>query len=68
MSYGPSIDDAYKQAGVYASQILGGDKPQNLPVLLPSKYDLVINLKTANRLKLKIPTSMLTRAKLLRRK
>ncbi len=68
MSYGPSIDEAYQQAGVYASQILGGDKPQNLPVMLPSKYDLVINLKTANKQNLKIPISMLTRAILLRRK
>ncbi len=68
MSYGPSIDDAYRQAGVYASQILGGDKPQNLPVLLPTKYDLVINLRAASRMNLKIPISMLTRAVLLRRK
>jgi putative ABC transport system substrate-binding protein len=68
MSYGPSIIDAYQWAGVYAAQILDGAKPKDLPVLLPDRYELVINVKTANQMKFKIPISMLTRAVLLQRK
>ena len=62
MSYGPSIKDAYYQTGVYVGRILDGDLLKNMPVMLPDKFELVINLKTANKLNLKIPMSLLTRA------
>jgi putative ABC transport system substrate-binding protein len=68
MSYGPSIADAYKTDGAYVGQILDGDSPKDMPVRLPSTYELVINLKTTNKMGFKIPTSMLMRATLVRRK
>ena len=62
LSYGPSLADMYRRAAVYVDKILKGAKPADLPMELPVKYDLVVNLKTAKALGLRIPQSLLVRA------
>jgi putative ABC transport system substrate-binding protein len=62
ISYGPDSIEPYRQAAGYVDRILRGEKPTNLPVQAPAKYDLVINLKTAKSLDLRVPPSLLARA------
>jgi putative tryptophan/tyrosine transport system substrate-binding protein len=59
MSFGPSFPEVYRQLGGYTGRVLGGQKPADMPVLLPAKFEFVLNLKNAKALGLEIPPGVL---------
>ena len=62
LSYGPDVIDSYRRAASYVDRILRGVKPADLPVQLPTKFEMIVNLKTAKALGLTVPQSILLRA------
>jgi putative ABC transport system substrate-binding protein len=62
MSYGSDLTDQFRQTGAYAGRILKGEKPSEMPVQLPTKFEFVLNLQTAKALGIDMPESLLARA------
>ena len=62
LAYGASLADSYRQTGIYTSRILKGSKPADLPIIQPTKFELVVSLRAAKALGLTVPTTLLLRA------